>query len=74
MWQQKHNYTDMIAVAGLVPEPACEGAEDFQDVGARQHHGRVRAVRRHGAPLPPPPRHHHQAGRERRVRGAMAPR
>ena len=51
-------------VLGLVSEQESEGAEDKQDLGAGQHHGRVRAVRGHGEALPPPPRHHHQAVRD----------
>ena len=61
-------------VPGLVSEPASQGAEDEQDLGPGEHHGGVRAVRGHGAPLPPPPRHHHQAVRDRRVCRALAPR
>ena len=66
--------THSIRVPGLVPEPESQGAEDQQDVGSGQHHGRVRAVRRHGEALPPPPRHDHQAVRDRRVRRALASR
>ena len=43
-------------VPGLVSEPASQGAKDEQDLGPGEHHGGVRAVRGHGAPLPPPPR------------------
>ena len=60
-------------VLGLVSEQESEGAEDKQDLGAGQHHGRVRAVRGHGEALPPPPRHHHQSVRDRRVCRALAP-
>lgn len=61
-------------VPGLVSEPESQGAEDKQDLGSGQHHGRVRVVRRHGEALPPPPRHHHQTVRDRRVCGALASR
>ena len=71
-----HWDTEFMAacVLGLVSEQKSEGAEDKQDLGAGQHHGRVRAVRGHGEALPPPPRHHHQAVRDRRVCRALAPR
>ena len=37
--------------SGVVPEQAGEVAQDREDMGSKQHHGRVRSVRRHGATL-----------------------
>ena len=61
-------------VAGLVPEPAGQVAQDGEVLGPVDHHGRVRPVRRHGAPLSAAAGDHRQVGQGERVRRALASR
>lgn len=42
---------DTIDPTGLVPKPSSEVAEDGEVLGTVHHHGRVRALRGHGATL-----------------------
>ena len=50
---------------GVVPEQTSEVAQDGEDVGQVDYHGRVWSVRRHGTTLATSARHHCQVSQER---------
>lgn len=50
----------MFGSSGLVPEPTSQVAEAGEVLGSQQRDGRIRPLRRHGAPLDPLARVHPQ--------------
>lgn len=58
----------------MVPEPAREMAQDGEVLGPIHHHGGVRALRRHGAPLPAAAGDYPQKRQGERLRRALATR
>lgn len=58
----------LVRLAGLVSEPPGQVEEAGEVLGSQQRDGRVRSVRRHGAPLHPAARVHPQVCQGRHLR------
>ena len=61
---QNNRLVIIVLYIGVVPEQTGQVAQDREDVGQVDHHGRVRTVRRHGTTLATTSRHHCQVGQE----------